>query len=79
MLIEAFGPAGAGKTFLLNKLAEMVDNVIFPNKLYSEDIVARIKTIPKSFEYQTNLDEFINFCIDSINHNSMDTAQKLMR
>ena len=77
MLIEVFGPAGAGKSFLLDKLADKVKNVIFPRQLCNKKkLKSLINAIPASYEYKTDLSDFIIFCIDSINHSSMSSEQK---
>ena len=79
MLIEMLGAAGIGKTFFLDKLAEKVENTISQNELYSDNLDILIQSIPSLYNYQTNIDNFISFCMDSIDNCSMSVMQKIMQ
>lgn len=80
MLIELLGPSGAGKTYILKKFSEIYNYVLFSNvlKLSELDTLLQKHNLEQSLsETESDIQSFVNFCIDCINRSKMDTFKKL--
>ena len=86
MLIELCGPSGVGKTYLLNRFNSMMGGIVFPDTKINNHfnpVLGKSEDDTEAVSNQTDnkcnlqLENFANFCMESISRNSMNAYQKL--
>ena len=86
MLIELCGPSGVGKTYLLNRFNNMMDGIVFPDTKINNHFNPVLGKTEEDTEAESNqtdnkcnsqLENFVNFCMESISRNSMNAYKKL--